>query len=218
MDPFIMNVEDAFNYLNVDRLRYTNRSFGGFTIRRDGEMILSGEDHQFGMGDLVLSGKYIVLSEGSGKPAVALRGAVKLPTGDFDKAFGSGKTDVGIGLVLQKTLSRRWISYLNQAGVVPGGHFGKTGLTLVPIYSAALALEFLATPSFSIVGQWDVYTTPFRGAGAYVLDHHVAETALGFNYRIRPSMVWRLYAIENFVHPVGAYADFTLGTHLAVQF
>lgn len=218
LDPFIMSMEDAFSNRNLDRIHFTNGSFGGFTIRRDGEIILSGEDHQFGLGDVVLSGKKRVLQEGAGQPALTLRGAIKLPTGDFDKAFGSGKLDVGIGLVLQKTLSRRWIFYLNQSGVVPGGHFGKTDLTLYPIYSAALALEFLATPSFSIVGQWDVYTTPFHGAGAHVLDHGVAETILGFNYRIKPSILWQLYGIENFVEPVGAAADFTLGTHIAFRF
>ncbi|MBI3812040.1 MAG: DUF3187 family protein [Nitrospirae bacterium] len=83
LDPFIMSMEGAFRSRSLDRIRFTDGSFGGYTIRRDGEIILSGEDHQFGLGDLVFSGKYIVLAEGSGQPAVALRGAIKLPTGGF---------------------------------------------------------------------------------------------------------------------------------------
>jgi len=218
LDPFIMNMEDAFKHLSLERNRYAERSFGGYTIRRDGETILSGEDHQYGLGDMVLSGKTRIFEEGPGFPAVTLRGAVKFPTGNFDKAFGSGRPDLGIGLVLEKQPFSRWIFYFNQSVVAPGGHFGRAELILVPIYSAALTAEFMVTRSFSIVGQADAYSTPFRGTGASLLDHGVTEAVLGVNYRTRSRTLWQLFGIENFVEPVGAAADFTLGTQIAAEF
>ncbi|HUK57320.1 MAG TPA: DUF3187 family protein [Nitrospiria bacterium] len=218
LDPFIIRIEKAFRSLNLNRHLFNDGSFGGFMIKRDGEIILSGGDRQSGLGDVSLNGKYTVLQEGPVQPAMALRGAVKFPTGDFDRAFGSGKTDVGAGLVLQKSMGRRWVFYLNQSVVDPGGRFGTTDLTLHPIYSAALAAEFLFAPSLSIVGQFDYYTTPFRHAGDRLLDQGVAEAVLGFNYRFKPRLLWQLYGIENFADPGGASADFTLGTNITCQF
>lgn len=220
LDPLIISVEEAFSHLNPDRLTFSDGSFGGFVIKRDGKTIISGGNGQFGLGDIVLSGKYLALHEGPRQPALALRGALKLPTGDFDRAFGSGDPDVGIGLVLQKGLGSRWAFYLNQSVVFPTGNFGDTDVTLQPISTTAVAAEFLWTPRFSLVGQFDYYTTPFHGTGARLLDNGVTEGVLGFNYQIRPHVLWQLYGIENFTSPFpkGAAADFTLATSVAFRF
>jgi hypothetical protein len=218
LDPFIMSVENDVGELNTDRIQFHDGEFGGYEITQSGETILSGEDHQTGLGDLSLSVKYLVLDEGPKQPAISLRVALKFPTGDFDKAFGSGKADIGMGLVLQKSLGRWWLFYLNQSVVFPEGDFGSSDLTLRPIYSAALAAEFMWTSSFSLVGQLDYYTSPFHGTGVQVLDNGVFEAAFGFNYRFNPHFLLQLYGIENFAVPRGAAADFTLGTNIAVQF
>jgi hypothetical protein len=218
LDPFIMSVEHDFGSLNPERIKFTDGSFGGYAIIQDGTVIVSGEDHQTGFGDVTLSGKYLFHPEGPGTPAAALRIAVKFPTGDLERAFGSGKADFGMGLVLQKSMARRWLFYLNQSVVLPGGDFGPTDLTLRAIYSAALAAEFIWTPSFSLVGQLDYYSSPFHGTGARVLDNGVFESAWGFNYRFKSHLLFQLFGIENFANPESAAADFTLGTNIAVRF
>jgi hypothetical protein len=45
------------------------------------------------MGDFVLRAKGKVWDEGSVLPGLSTRVAVKLPTGNEDRAFGSGKLD-----------------------------------------------------------------------------------------------------------------------------
>jgi hypothetical protein len=218
LDPFIMSVEHDFGTLNPDRIKFHDGSFGGYAIIQDGTVIVSGQDHQAGVGDVSLSGKYLVLQEGPATPAAALRVAVKFSTGDLEKAFGSGKSDFGLGLVLQKSLGRRWLFYLNQSVVLPGGDFGPTDLTLRAIYSAALAAEFMWTPSFSLVGQLDYYNSPFHGTGARVLDNGVFESVWGINYRFKSRILFQLFGIENFANPEGAAADFTLGTNIGYRF
>jgi Protein of unknown function (DUF3187) len=217
-DPFIVNIENNFGKLNPDRIHFKNDEFGGYEITQDGELILSGENHQTGWGDISLSGKYLILHETTRQPAISLRVALKFPTGDFDRAYGSGKADIGLGLVVEKSLGRRWLVYLNQSVVDPGDDFGSSDLTLRAIYSVALAVEFMWTAAFSLVGQFDFYTSPFHGAGARVLDNGVSEVAFGLNYRFNPHLFLQLYGIENFPIPRGAYADFTAGTKIAVQF
>ncbi len=218
LDPFIMSVEDAFSNLNPNRVKFSDGSFGGYTITQNGKTILSGGDNQTGLGDIALSGKWVLLTESQVQPAVALRGAVKFPTGDFDRAFGSGKGDLGVGLAIQKEISGRWIFYLNQNVVFPGGHFGTTDLTLNRIDTTAIALEYLWTPRFSVTGQFDYYTSPFHETGSHVLDNGIAEGVLGCNYRIRPYLLWQLYGIENFQNPEGSAADFSLVTDMRYRF
>ncbi len=218
LDPFIMSVEEAFSNFNSNRIKFADGSFGGYTITQNGRTILSGGDNQTGLGDIALSGKWVFLTESRGQPAVALRGAVKIPTGDFEQAFGSGKPDLGIGLALQKQINDRWIFYLNQNVVFPGGHFGTTDLTLNPIDTTAIAIEYLWTSRFSVTGQFDYYTSPFHDTGSHVLDNGTAEAVLGFNYQIRTHLLWQLYGIENFQNPEGSAADFSLATHISYRF
>jgi Protein of unknown function (DUF3187) len=217
-DPFIVNVENNFGTLNPDRIHFKNDEFGGYEITQDGEVILSAEDHQTGWGDISLSGKYLVLHETPRQPAVSLRVALKFPTGSFARAYGSGKADIGVGLVVEKSLVSRWLVYLNQSVVDPGDDFGSSDLTLRAFYSVALAVEFMWTAAFSLLGQFDYYTSPFHETGGRVLDNGVSEVAFGFNYRFNPHLFFQLYGIENLPVPRGAYADFTLGTNVAVQF
>lgn len=217
LDPFISSIENAFRAVNPNRITFREGTFGGYLIKLDGKEILSGEDHRWGLGDIVLSAKYLILEEGSKRPAVGIRGAVKLPTGNFDQAFGSGKPDLGMGLVIQKGLGRRWIFYLNQSLIFPIGTFGRTDLKLNSTYAAALDVEYLWTSRISIEGQYNYYTSPFHGTGNHVLDSGASEVVLGLNYKWGPHL-WRLYTIENFANPKGAAADFTLATEVIFHF
>jgi hypothetical protein len=218
LDPFIQSIEEAFSHLSPDRLKFKPDKFGGYLITRYGTDIISGGDRQVGIGDIVLNGKIALLEEGEYIPAVAARMAVKLPTGNFAIAFGSGKPDVGIGVAAQKALGSRWRVYFNQNIVEPIGNFGDSNLTLKPIFSTSIIGEFLWKPSFSIVGQFDGYTTPFHGAGVPILDKGSTELVLGFNYHIRPHALWQLFVIENLNWPEGGSADFTLATDVTFRY
>jgi hypothetical protein len=218
LDPFIMSVEEGFSNFNSDRVSFANGSFGGFTVIHNGKTILSGGDNQSGVGDIALSGKWQFLTESGKHPAIALRAAVKFPTGDFDRAFGSGKGDLGVGLAFQKQLNDRLIFFFNQNAVFPGGHFGTTDLAMNRIDTTVIALEYLWTPRFSITGQFDFYTSPFHDTGSSILDNGIAEGVLGFNYKFKPNLLWKLYAIENFINPPGSAADFSLATDITYRF
>jgi hypothetical protein len=218
LDPFVVWTEKTFNYPNPDRDEFTEGQFGGYTITHNGNTIVSGVNNQSGIGDIVLGAKCAILSEGPRRPALAARLAVKFPTGDFSKQFGSGEYDVGIGLALQKTVWDRLALYLNQNIVFPTGTFADTGLTLDPVFTSGGAAEWLWTPWFSPVVQLDYYTTPFHGTGTRALDNTVFEIAFGVNVRPARHLLWQLYGIENFNTPEGeAAADFTLGTTVALE-
>ena len=61
--------------------------------------------------------------------------ALKLPTGDEDRAFGSGEVDVGLGAALEKTLGPVRI-YFNAGLTIPTEEpFSETVIDSLPILS-----------------------------------------------------------------------------------
>jgi hypothetical protein len=219
LDPFIISVEEAVSRFSPNRIEFTRGEFGGYYIRRNGETLLSGERGELGLGDAVLQSKFLAWREESWWPTLSLRGAVKLPTGSKSRLFGRGKVDLGLGLALQKTLHPRFIVYLNQNVVFPMGRFLYTDFTLNPISTTILAVEWIWSSKFSWLTQIDLYTSPFHGTGVQALDYGVNELAFGFDYALRPHVLWQLFGIENFNKPyLGAAADFTLLTTVSYRF
>lgn len=187
-----------------------------FNVRQDGRTLFNGGDGQMGVGDTTLFAKYQVLTESQDRPAVSLRMALKLPSGDTTRVFGSGHPDVGIGVALEKRIAARWILYGNFNGIFPTGPVA--GLAVQPAMSAIAAAEYLWSQNVSFVAHLDHYSSPFHNTGTQVLDEGVTEAAFGFNYHLRHNLLWQVYAVENLDFPRGAGADFTLSTVMTYRF
>lgn len=181
-----------------------------FNISRGGRTVASGSDGAVGLGDSTVMSKYQLLLETALMPAVSIRSAIKLPTGDEGQFFGSGSPDFGLGLAAEKGFAGRWVVYGNFNGVVPTGRVA--GMALHPTISGLVAVEYLWSENLSITAQFDYYSTPFRGVGTRVLDKGVTESVLGFSYRLMPHLLWQAYAVENLDLITGSAADFTLST------
>lgn len=55
-----------------------------------------------GIGALYIGAKYSFLQDNGDTPGIAIRGFVKMPTGDEEEGFGSGATDFGGDLIISK--------------------------------------------------------------------------------------------------------------------
>ena len=85
--------------------------------------------------------------------------------------------------------------------------------------TTVLGIEWIRSRRFSWLLQFELYTSPFHGTDVDVLDRGAFETAFGFDYALRPHVLWQLYVIENFNMPfIGASADFTLLTTVSYRF
>lgn len=95
--------------------------------KRPGSSPLSSTTTDSGLGDIILRGRYYLMEEGDVVPLVALTGRIKIPTADADRGLGTGEFDEGIGMELTKTLTNRWLAYLdggyNLIGDAPGTNF-----------------------------------------------------------------------------------------------
>ncbi|MBI4400718.1 MAG: DUF3187 family protein [Nitrospirae bacterium] len=187
-----------------------------YNLSQNGRTLFSGGEGELGLGDMTLSGKYQFLFDQQALPAVALRMAVKVPSGDDRRFFGSGHADVGMGLAVEKAVAARWIVYGNLNGILPTGKVA--GKMLRPTISAIAAVEYLWSPAVSLVAQFDYYSSPFKSVGTPVLDEGVTEVAAGFNYRLRNNLLWQVYGVENLDFIRGSAADFTLSTLVTYRF
>lgn len=186
-----------------------------FNISRGGRTVASGREGAVGLGDSTVMSKYQLLLETASMPAVSVRTALKLPTGDEEQFFGSGSPDVGFGLAAEKGFGGRWVVYGNLNGVVPTGRIA--GMPLQPTISGLVAVEYLWSENLSFTTQFDYYSTPFHGVGTRVLDKGVTESAVGFSYRLTQYLLWQAYGIENLDFITGSAADFTLSTLLTYR-
>jgi hypothetical protein len=215
MNGAITATERATTGLNPARAALSNTSFV-FNVTRNGQTIMSGGPGATGLGDTTLMSKYQLLTEGVWMPAVSLRGAVKLPTGDQADFFGSGSPDFGVGLAVEKLVAGRWILHSNVTGVVPTGTIA--GIGLRPTLSGLVAIEYLWSKNLSLTVHFDYYSSPFKSTGISVFDNGVTETVAGFSYRLAPHFLWQVYGVENLDFITGSAADFTLSTVFTYRF
>jgi hypothetical protein len=215
MNGAITVTERATTGLNPARDALKNTNFI-FNVTRNGQTIMSGGPGAVGLGDTTLMSKYQLLTEGAAMPAVSLRGAVKLPTGDQADFFGSGSPDFGLGLAVEKLVAGRWMLYANMTGVVPTGTIA--GLGLRPTFSGLAAIEYLWSENLSITTHFDYYSSPFHETGAQAFDRGITESVLGLNYRVVSHFLWQVYAVENLDFITGSAADFTVSTVFTYRF
>lgn len=215
MEGAIIGVERGTTGVSPPRKALQDTGYA-FNIANGGRTLFKGSEGATGLGDVSFYGKYQVLKETASLPALSLRVGVKAPTGDRGQVFGSGHPDAGIGFALEKTIAASWILYANMNGVFPTGRIA--GLSLQPVVSGLVAVEYLWTENFSITAQFDYYSPPFHGTGTRVLDKGVTETVLGVSYRVLPGLLWQLYGVENVDFITGSAADFTLSTVLTYRF
>ncbi|MBI4834240.1 MAG: transporter [Planctomycetes bacterium] len=57
----------------------------------------------YGIGDITLRSKYLILPENDTRPAMLVKLALKTPSGSESKSLGSGKTDAGLLFVITKS-------------------------------------------------------------------------------------------------------------------
>jgi hypothetical protein len=215
LEGAIKEVERVTSGLAPLRQSKQNAGFD-YRVSRNGNMLMSGSDEQLGLGDITLFGKYQLLTENETLPTVSLRLAVKTPSGDSGRFFGSGHTDFGAGVAIEKKLSTHWLVHANVNGIFPTGSIA--GLTLQPAMSGIAAVEYLWTPKTSLVLQFDYYSSPFHNTGSPVLDNGVTEMTAGFNYLLRENLLWQVYGIQNLDFIRKSAADFTLATAVTYRF
>ncbi|GIW43826.1 MAG: hypothetical protein KatS3mg077_1108 [Candidatus Binatia bacterium] len=208
LDPLIDTTEDLFSASNPERRLFPNNAFGGFQVVKGGRVLFHGPRQYLELGDLAFETQ-AEIGRWAEPLRVAARLAVEVPTGRTSAVWGSGTTDLGVGLALDYRLwsEHLWI-FVNVAGIFPVGRVTAAELPLDPFLQQGLAFEWRAGRNLSLLLQEEVYTSPFRGVHSAVLEGTIVELSAGAVYKMGPGLLW-LGGIEN-VSGVAQAADFTL--------
>jgi hypothetical protein len=143
LDDFIKGFERTTGFKPEIRFERPQHLFSE-VLQKDGRTALKGTSGAVSIGDIAISAKALLRDETRWSPAIAARAALKLPTGDEDRALGSGEVDLGLGLALEKTLGPTRI-YFNAGLTIPTGEpFAGTGIDSLPMFSTFLMREVLA--------------------------------------------------------------------------
>jgi len=217
LDHFIVGVEHLLTPGRERPLR-KNQVAGAFTyqVSRGNRVFIQGQDNALGIGDIALHAKGQLLQEQEWLPAVSLRAAVKFPSGDSDRAFGSGEIDASVGILLQKTLGR-FTFYVNADVTFPGQAFDDVDVSLQPFFLGLFAIEFRVSRPVSLVLQLRGDTRPFHDTIS-ILDKRNLETDLGVNWALSHQLVLQAGVAEDQFHSACCSADVSFFLNLTGRF
>jgi hypothetical protein len=216
LDEPIKAFEDAIGFKRTIRFERPQHLFS-YTLEKDGRDALKGTSGAVGIGDIAFSTKALLREEGHWAPAIAGRFALKLPSGDEDRALGSGEVDVGLGLALEKAFGPVRL-YANTGLTIPTGNpFAGTGIDSLPMFATFLTGEYRCTERFSLLLQVNAVTSPIRNTGLDI-DRATFEILFGFNWAI-PGLpvVWQAGMMED-LNDTNRTADFALFMSWGVLF
>jgi hypothetical protein len=217
LDSFILGVERLLTPGRERPLR-KNQVSGAFTyqVSRGDRVFIQGQDDAVGIGDFVLQAKAHLLQEQGWWPAVSLRAAVKFPSGDADRAFGSGKMDGSHGVLLQQSWWR-FTFYVNADVTFPGQAFEDVGVSVHPFFMGLFAIEFRVSHPVSLVLQLRGDTRPFHDTIA-ILDKRILETHLGVNWALSRHLALQAGFPEDQFHSACCSADVSFLLNLTGRF
>jgi hypothetical protein len=217
LDRFILGVERTITPQGERPLR-KNQTAGALTyqVSRGKRPFIQGQGDALGLGDIVLQAKATILHEQDWWPALGLRAAVKCPSGDPDRAFGSGEFDGSLGILLQKTF-RRFTFYVNGDVTIPGQAFNDVGVSLQPFFLGLFALEFRVSRPVSLVLQFRGDTRPFYDASD-ILAKRIIETDLGVNWAISRHLVLQAGLAQDQFNSACCAADVSFFLNLTGRF
>jgi hypothetical protein len=185
LDGPILEVERFFDKVKPRRRREDPYSFT-YRLSRNGETILSRDEGTVELGDIGLTARYVVDRGRGGRPTVALRGALKLPTGDRERATGSGTVDLALGLVADWHVGR-WFLWTSGSITYPLGDMSATpGFDTEPVGAGYLELGYSLTPRTRLQCQLAFQSGPFDLEETFpetglpvgpdgALTHHIAQ-------------------------------------------
>ena len=207
LDSPLEAYHDFFGFPNYGREDGPVDEFG-YHISTDDDPWFDARPGGWHLGESVLSVKMGLTDTGSRSGlASSLLFALKIPTGDEDHGFGSGRMDLGLMLLNQYRIPP-FIVYLNP-GVVRLSDPQTQGADIHVHDMATLlaGIEYRVGPRWSLMGQFNFATSPFHGTGIDQLDQDSLELVLGSGLSLSDNMIFEFAFSEDLTRTA---PDFTV--------
>ena len=202
LDGFVSGFHRVFGLPNNLRSKTPNGLFQYRYLVGD-RILLERSKSGTTVGDVSFELKKTLLGGERERNELALRGAMKLPTGSLDRLTGSGATDFGLGIAASRVGSR-FGGYFNLNYQFLGS---TSDLTAKDFLSFMGAFDFRFKRSLAMIVQIDQFQ-PILESAIGVLDQPGRELVVGLRWRHsdRLEYEWRLAEDLSTTSP-----DFSLG-------
>jgi hypothetical protein len=206
LDPFVDSFHQALGLPN--RLRgQTPYGLVDFQYRRGDRVVFAGMSSFGAVGDVTLEAKKTLYARRA--RSLAVRGALKLPTGDPQNLSGSGATDLGLGVAFDR-IGPKYGLYLNA-----NYHFlgAPERFETRDYFSFMAGVDWRFKPHLAALLQVDYLRPPIRGEVLNLTEPGI-QLALGLRYRHSEAFTyeWRLVEDLSSFSP-----DFTFAFQMEVR-
>ena len=187
LDAFIENYHDAFGFSQGDR-KQVSRNRLLFRYERDGTDRIHVDGSGSGLGDVRLTAGYQLYRNSSDSPAaVAFRAALKLPTGDPDRLYGSGSTDLALWLTAGREYRTGWgrwavFGAAGVLGMTEGKVLEDQQRNLVEF--GTIGIGWRPLDRFGLKAQIDAHTPFFKDSDLVELGRGSAQLMIGGTFAI----------------------------------
>jgi hypothetical protein len=205
LDSAIEFVEGIFHAVNPERRRRPRDDLRFRLTRPDGTG-LRMDGAGGGLGDVWASVKVLVAEQVDGWPAVAVRAALKAPTGRLP--HGSGEMDVGASLNVGWG-GRPLSLWLQLDAAAPTSDLGAVHLGTRVYGAAQLGAAWRLGEGIALHLQGSAHASPLRGTGLPEIDAPTYYLLLGSTFALARSAALEVGVVENVFSP-GRGADFTV--------
>ena len=152
----------------------------------------------YALGDIALTGKYELTALEDTHIAMALAGAIQLPTGNARSLAGSGSFDAGAQMMASRELGRSRIHA--SVGFVRLGADRVVGTAAQIVTTTTIAVSRMINDRASATIQMTMSESPFRHAGLAELTRRSNQLSAGFQRQIGRSMIAYVALIENMLN------------------
>ncbi len=179
MDSFLGKVHDTFGLNDYGKSRWPDNEFL-YEVERDGNQIINGEKG-VGLGDVRISLKKPLVS--FNEYTLSIRGDIEMPVGDAKKGYGNGSMDAGLGLLFDRTISDRTMTYWNLGIVFPGDIKANETLDIKNFVYAGAAIERKWKKNLSLLAhvQWQTAVYPVTDIPAVDKDGFIFVVGSRYN-------------------------------------
>ena len=153
LDDLIEGFHDWTGLPNQGRDDFGQDQFG-MRLRRNGDLLFSVEEDKLQLGDLPLTITHALRVEDEHGPAVAVRAAVEIPSGNEAGGSSNGGLDIGFGVLAERTRGR-WSFFGAVDYLAPHDPdaFRAAGVGLEDILSLQLGIEYRWSDRLSVLFQ-----------------------------------------------------------------
>jgi hypothetical protein len=210
LDPIVDGVEKLFQSRAARRSSAEFQTVARFSTANG--RVLEQVGPAASLGDVTLGARWLLVTQDGFRPALALRAAVKAPTGGH--LAGSGTWDLGVGL-LGGWEAGFFAAHVAFDVAVPRGMLDGLGLQTRPYGSIQVGFAFRTSDFIALHLQLSGHTSPLRIDDAPGLSGSTLYVLAGAEWQFAPGTALALSAVENYLSP-GRGADFSVLVGLRV--